>query len=371
YSRSVTVTSLGTNPGSTPAPTISTTSLPDATRAVQYSTTLAHTGGAGTWSVPVGTLPAGLTLAPATGVISGTPTAGGEADFTVKFTETSSGLSATKALSIAVTPLPTITTTTLPDATRGTPYTTTLQHTGDAGTWTLATSQQGADGMPAGLSLDSATGTISGTVTGPTGTYGIYPVFTETRTGRQAIQALALTVVGQDVAITTTSVPDGTTGTAYSQQLAKTGGAGTFSLKQGTLPPGITLSDTGLLSGTPTAVGDYGFTVTFTETSTGISDNQPLLLHVSAPGSPVINTTSLPDATLGQAYTATLSAVGTGTWSIVYQVPPPGITLNGTTGVLSGTPTHEGDYVFIVKFTTATGSNTKALNIHVNPAPAG
>jgi hypothetical protein len=351
---------------------VTTTALPDGDKGVAYNATLEKSGAAGTWSISVGQLPAGLTLAPATGVISGTPTAAGTATFTVKFTESSSAKTATKSLSITVTPLPTITTDTLPDATRGTPYTATLTHTGHPGTWALATDTHGNTNLPAGLTFDGATGTISGTVTGPTGTYGIYPIFTETSTGRQVLKALALTVVGQDVAITTTSLPDGTTGTAYSQQLAKTGGAGTWTIKTGSLPAGVTLSSSGLLAGTPTVSGDFGFTATFTETSSGVSDNQPLLLHVSAVGAPVITSTELPDGTVGAAYSANLTATGGGAhghWYVSYGFLPAGITLDGTTGHLSGTPTTAGDSAFIVTYDTDTTDNTKVLSIHVDPAP--
>jgi hypothetical protein len=352
-------------------PSITTTSLPDADKSVAYTATLTKTGGAGTWSITGGALPAGITLAPSTGVLSGTPTAAGTTSFTVTFKETSSGLAASKALSLVVTPLPTITTDSLPDATRGVAYTATLTHTGHPGTWALATSVSG-NGLPEGLTFDGATGTISGTVTGPSGTYGIYPVFTETSTGRQAFKALALVVTGPNVTVTTTSLPDGTTGTAYSQQLAKTGGAGTWTLKSGGLPTGVTLSSGGLLAGTPTVAGDFGFTVTFTETASGVSDNQPLLLHVSAVGAPVITTTSLPDGTVGSPYAATLTATGGGAnghWFVSYGFLPDGITINGATGALSGTPTTAGDSVFIVTYETDTTSNTKALSIHVAPGP--
>ncbi|MDX6471471.1 MAG: hypothetical protein QOK22_287, partial [Gaiellaceae bacterium] len=84
-------------------PTVSTASLPNATAASSYSQTLAATGGTGTytWSVTTGTLPSGLTLAAATGVISGTPTAAGAATFTVAATD-STPKSGSKSLTLTV-----------------------------------------------------------------------------------------------------------------------------------------------------------------------------------------------------------------------------------------------------------------------------
>src|SRR5262245_56319767 len=75
-----------------PALSISTASLPAGTVNVAYSQTLVSTGGTGTktWSVSAGTLPAGISLNSATGVISGTPTAAGAANFTVMVTDSAS-----------------------------------------------------------------------------------------------------------------------------------------------------------------------------------------------------------------------------------------------------------------------------------------
>ena len=86
---------------------ISTTSLPAATISVAYSTTLAGTGGTTpyTWSLASGSLPAGLSLAGSTGVISGTPSAGGAASFTVKLTD-QAGRTTTAVLTLVVWSLP-------------------------------------------------------------------------------------------------------------------------------------------------------------------------------------------------------------------------------------------------------------------------
>src|SRR6516164_7764859 len=69
--------------------------------------------------------------------------------------------------------------------------------------------------------------------------------------------------------ITTSSLPNGTVGTAYSQALAASGGTGGYvwSVSAGALPTGLSLSTGGTISGTPTAAGTANFTATVTDSS--------------------------------------------------------------------------------------------------------
>src|SRR4029077_4901835 len=130
--------------------TVTTTSLPNGTQSAAYSTTLAATGGTTpyTWSVSVGALPAGLALASSTGVISGTPTGTGTTNFTVKVTDANSK-TATMALNLtAVVPPITVTTTSLPNGTLNTAYTTTLTATGGTTPYSWSVS---VGTLPAGL----------------------------------------------------------------------------------------------------------------------------------------------------------------------------------------------------------------------------
>ena len=179
------------NPSS--PPTITTTSLPGGTVGLAYNETLKATGGTGTlvWSLSAGSLPANLTLSP-TGTISGTPTVTGTSNFTVKVTD-ALAQSDTQALSIAVSAALTITTTSLPKATVGKAYNTTLQRSGGVSPFSWSVTPA----LPAGLSLDMSSGKITGTpAAGTAGTYSL--TFTvqdsSTPTPQTASKVLSLTI---------------------------------------------------------------------------------------------------------------------------------------------------------------------------------
>jgi len=71
------------------------------------------------------------------------------------------------------------------------------------------------------------------------------------------------------LSMTPTSLPGGTAGTSYNQSLSQTGALGspTYSVTAGALPPGVTLSASGNISGTPTATGTFNFNVTVNDNS--------------------------------------------------------------------------------------------------------
>jgi len=150
-----------------PALTISTTSLAEGTQGMAYSGIVSAAGGTGpySWIVSSGSLPAGLSLGSSTPnsvTVSGTPTGQGTSNFTMKVTD-AAGLSATQMLSITIGPPPlAITTTTLAGGTVGTAYSQTLQATGGLQPYTWAVT---VGSLPAGLTLNTSTGVISGTPT--------------------------------------------------------------------------------------------------------------------------------------------------------------------------------------------------------------
>ena len=150
-----------TGGGSPTPPSITTPSLPGGVINVPYTQPLLATGTAPiTWSIVSGSLPPGLSHSG--GTISGTPSATGTFTFTVKAANGTG--SDTKSLSIEIASsavAPAITTVSLPDGTAGVPYSQTIGVTGTAPIWSISSGTLGL-----GLSLDTATGTISGTPTG-------------------------------------------------------------------------------------------------------------------------------------------------------------------------------------------------------------
>src|SRR5205823_12075465 len=123
----------------------------------------------------------------------------------------------------------------------------------------------------------------------------------------------------------------------------------TFSISAGALPTGLSLNgSTGAISGTPTVAGTGTFTVHASDSSsTAATGNQQFSIVVSAnqpppPGSLQIGPGSLPAATVGSAYSASVTASGGSspyTFSISAGALPTGLSLNSSTGAISGTPT--------------------------------
>ena len=352
--------------------TITTTTLPNGTVNQPYATTVGGSGGVTpySWSVTP-TLPANLLFDQTTGAITGTPAAQGTTAHTFKLQDSSSPVQTVQqslSLTINSAPVsPTITTTSLPNGAVGQAYNQTVRATGGTGvlTWSIV-----ADTLPQNLSLDPTTGVISGTPNAPgTSSFTVRVADTAGQADTQGLSILINQPTPPNIT-TTTPLPGGTVGLAYSQALQAIGGTGTlaWSLFGGSLPANFALSPAGTISGTPTNTGTSNFTVKVTD-ALSQSDTQPLSIVVSAAPSPLkITTNSLEDGRRGRFYTDTLEASGGTTpysWSVTPDLPD-GLTLDPATGVISGTPTKTSDidYDFTVRDST-NQTTTKELNLRI------
>ena len=195
----------------------------------------------------------------------------------------------------------------------GTPYSQVLNATGGGTvTWTLS-----SGALPEGLALSSA-GTVSGTPTGA----GRSDFVVQAEGGGQTASAALSITISEPLIIITSSLPDGMVGTPYSQILDATGGGGghTWTRVSGTIPPGLALSPSGAIAGTPAVAGQFTFVV---QVSTGSQNaTASFTITVRAPVATVQVTP--PAATIAPAavisLTATLRDVANnvllGVWSL-------------------------------------------------------
>src|SRR5712692_3827714 len=174
------------------------------------------------------------------------------------------------------------------------------------------------------------------------------------------------------VYITSTGLPNGIVGTTYSATLSAAGGAPPYSwsLIAGSLPTPLTLSPSGAISGTPTASGFYTFTVQATD-SAGQRASQAFTVSIVSPFS--VATTSLPNGTVGVAYSATLSATGGTppyTWSLIAGSLPTALTLTPL-GAISGTPAVPGAYTFTLQAIDSAGQRaSQAVTLSISSLAA-
>ena len=150
---------------------------------------------------------------------------------------------------------------------------------------------------------------------------------------------------------------------------ATAAGTHTVGLTSATLGAGITAPGTVTRTVTASENVTTGNTFAFTFTMPANAVNDLVVTHTfsAAPSAPVITTTSLPNGTTGTPYTQTLTATGSApiTWSIINGSLPAGLTLNMTTGVISGTPTASGSFTFTVQASNIVSSATQTLTLTV------
>jgi hypothetical protein len=353
---------------------VTTSSLPNGAIKSGYSSGLTASGGVApySWKTVGGTLPPGLEISSSTGMITGMPSTTGRYIFTVEATDSSTkAKTALRGLSITIgadaLPL-SISSSGLPNGELRVSYTSPVNVSGGTAPYTWSVS---SGSLPAGLLLNSSNGTISGTPT----TSGAFPFSLSVKDSstdpQSASQSLAITVETM-VQVTTASLPSGTTKAQYSAALGAQGGMVPYSwrVNSGSLPAGLTLSQGGAISGMPTQTGNASFSVAVTDSSStpqtmtqSLSVNIQTTNSAPAPTPLSISTSGVVNGISSQAYSGSVSATG-GTSPYTYSVTggslPAGLSLNGSTGAISGSPATSGTFPFTVQVKDSSASQQTA-----------
>jgi hypothetical protein len=355
-----------------------------------------------TWRVVAGALPSGIALDSATGVLSGTPgavtaaattvivkvtdsssparsnnislaiavappapriptaalsgdaigqpvTAGASASLSLPVSDAGSGSSAPHraasnlpleiAIPSTVPATLTITTTALPPAQVGTPYSFKLTATGGTAPYTWQ--YTAGPGIP-GMSIAS-NGQISGTPQAPLDASLTFKVTDSGSPAQSASIKLTAIITPATLRITTTGLPAGRAGAPYSATLSATGGTTPYSwtLTAGTLPAGLSFASNGTLSGTPTAAVTSSLTFKVTDSGNPKQSSTATLAVTIASAKLTITTTSLPNGQVNSPYTVSLAATGGTTpysWMLTAGTLPAGLSF-ASNGTLSGKPT--------------------------------
>jgi hypothetical protein len=362
---------------------ITTVSLPAGAVGSTYSQALLASGGTPpySWSLVSGQLPAGLGLSSA-GLISGTPSSVGTFNFTVQVSDSASR-TAQKALSIFIA-------NALRDAqfvSQNVPSSVTAgQSFNFQMSWINTGSEVWSESagirigsqnppnnttwggnrivLPSGLSVapgQQLNITVTAYAPSTPGNYN----FQWQMVKDQAGQSLFFGSLSTNVVINVTAqVPplsidsasnlEALYGAPFSFQLTGSGGTPpyTWSLAAGALPAGLSLSSAGLISGTPSSVGTFNFTVQVSDSASRTAQ-KTISIVVKAPPLSIV-TSATPAAVKGTPFNMQLAATGgvpPYKWGLANGSGnlPPGLSLDPNTGLISGTPTTAGSFTFTIE----------------------
>jgi hypothetical protein len=274
------------------------------------------TGGAAPYlfRLASGTLPLGLTLDATTGVISGTPAAPGNPVINIKATDSSSPpKSVSKTFQLLVSPdAPKLSTTRPQPATVEAAYTHTFEATGGKPPYTWSTTSI----LPAGLTLNPATGVISGTpinTAAPTTAKEYVLSIRATGSNKQSAARnfyLTINPTPPPKIATQTLAPAAGLGDEYFGEITATGGKTPYKFTADTAPPaGLSLGTDGTLTSIPKTAGTFRFRVRVTGSDTK-SSRATVTLVVSDAPSPKITTVSPLNGFVGSVFAHSLNATG-------------------------------------------------------------
>jgi len=301
-------------------------------------------------------LPAGLSVNTSNGLISGTPTAAGSS--TVALSATNSGGTGNATLSLTIAPSA--------SAPAITSATTTTGKVGTAFSYQITASNSptsfGATGLPAGLSVNASTGLISGT---PSAAGTSTVTLSATNSGGTGNATLSLTIAPSTSApaITSATTASGKAGTAFSYQITATNSPTSYGATG--LPAGLSVNtSSGLISGTSTTAGTS--TVTLSATNSGGTGNATLSLTIapSTTSAPAITSATTASGKVGTALSYQITATNSPT-SYGATGLPAGLSVNTSSGLISGTPTAAGTSTVTLSASNSGGTGSATLKLTV------
>jgi PKD repeat protein len=218
----------------------------------------------------------------------------------------------------------------------------------------------GATGLPAGLSVSSTKGLISGT---PAATGTSTATLSATNSNGTGHATLTLTIAVAQPVITSATTASGKMGTAFSYQISATNTPTSYGATG--LPAGLSVSSTtGLISGTPPATGTS--TVTLSATNSNGTGHATLTLTIAV-AQPVITSATTASGKMGTAFSYQISATNTPT-SYGATGLPAGLSVSSTTGLISGTPAATGTSAVTLSATNSNGTGHATLTLTIGSA---
>ncbi len=325
------------------------------------------------WSSSITQPPPPLLTLGSNGAFTGTPSTAGPYSFLVRVTDAlDTTVSATFTMNIGAAPSIT-TPSPLPPGQVGSPYSIQFTQAGvNQPVWTIT-----GGAPPSGFTFSNS-GLLAVTPTTP-GAYNFNVSVTNSNPAipQSASKSFSLTIAApvpsdNTVSITTRSIANGVLGAQYSQTLTAVGGSPpyTWSADAPNLPPGISLSSSGVLSGIPANAGAFRVIVRVSDIR-GSGDG--VVFPITITGPPLLITTaSLSSGTVGSAYSQSIQITGgvpPVTFGIASGSLPVGLTFSPG-GTIAGTPTGIGTSTFTVQATdSAQGRDTHVFSVAVAANP--